>query len=102
MNGSALGLIGICFSESTDQHIIWSTLGEHTKSGLGLQQTFGDYVDVDWAASFALHMKRPLTGRLAADAEYCRRIRGCDANYLDNGTTFQSKCQHADSSLAAS
>ena len=87
---------------------------EHTKSGLGLQQTFGDYEDDHWPTSFAVHDKRPLMGERKKEVDYCRRVRGCDASYRtsnqvggdgsfsNNETTFEIGCHHNRTALAAS
>ena len=78
---------------ASDQPILWSKIDNETKSGLGIQKTFGKYVASHMPHAFAFHKKQQLEGQFKADVETCKRERGCYA-YYDSKGVFQIGCNH--------
>ena len=73
-----------------DQPIVWSRIVNGSKSGIGVQQTMGKYVNThnkkeEIPSAFALHRKSQLPHWMLRDLESCRKSFGCYANYAPNG-----------------
>jgi galactosyl transferase GMA12/MNN10 family len=69
-----------------EQPILWSLTRNDTKSGLGVQKTFGFNAKRDaHPNAFALHWKNGFSTKMKLDMVMCRKNLGCYAN-LDNVT----------------
>jgi len=87
-----------------DQPIVWSKLTRTTRSGLGVQLTFGSWGNAkgveDWSHAFGLHVKKQLTAKMKGDLQNCRRAFNCTADYTEDGV-FRYGCSGKSSDLAA-
>lgn len=77
----------------TDQPILWSSMNNDTRSGLGIQQTYGSLTNVNWPWAFASHTKHPLKPAIKSQVDACRKYRGCFAEYTEDGI-FYIGCDH--------
>lgn len=66
------------------QPIIWSLTDNETRSGLGIQQTYGKYAAGTWPHGWAIH-KKEFPTHLRADLMRCRHVQGCQAAYDEKG-----------------
>lgn len=68
-----------------NQPIIWSKTINGTKSGIGVQQTFGSYLRKEAPRAFALHRKKGLPPAMRRDLAACQETFGCYASYTSDG-----------------
>jgi galactosyl transferase GMA12/MNN10 family len=76
-----------------EQPILWSITHNETKSGLGVQKTWGEYTTREHQHAFAIHWKDEFNGKMKEELEMCQRKLGCYAYYDDN-TQLQLGCNH--------
>lgn len=62
--------------------------GVFARSGLGVQQTFGDAQGQNFPHAFALHKKDILPPIVLNGVHNCQTVRGCTANYTMDGELY--------------
>jgi hypothetical protein len=67
---------------------------EETKSGLGVQKTWGDHENKELPHAFAIHYKKELTGKMKDQFIQCQVRLGCFAYYDESGH-FQLGCNRS-------
>jgi hypothetical protein len=68
-----------------DQPILWSSVDEKGRNGLGVQLTFGRAADSIFPYAFAIHKKHDLPNEMIKNIEICKAVRGCYAGYNEDG-----------------
>jgi galactosyl transferase GMA12/MNN10 family len=76
-----------------EQPILWSLTHPETKSGLGVQKTWGDTKHGEHPHAFAIHYKSEFRGKMKEELQMCQRKLGCYA-YYDNNSQLQLGCNH--------
>jgi hypothetical protein len=80
-------------SISAEQPIRWSITDSNTKSGIGIQKTWGEYYNSVHPNAFAIHWKRESIGNTTEDLAMWKQKRGCCACY-DSIGKFQLGYNH--------